>query len=143
MVTFGQNLKRLRTARGVTQIALARAMGYEPSSGNSPIAAWENEDRVPSPDMVVRFAANLGCAPSDLLAGVQTDPYAELRGGPNLSPPSGTTAPTKEGADAKERRLYRARLERIEDLLVTALEDVRDGLSELAVDKDEQRRKRG
>lgn len=59
---------------------------------------------------------------------------------PTLSSPTGTTEPSKEGADAAHTR-QKMRLETLEVVLVEALEVVRRGLSEYADARDPQRKR--
>jgi transcriptional regulator with XRE-family HTH domain len=61
---MGQRLKELRTARGMTQEALARAAGV----GNDAVRNWERGRRTPMLDMAVKLADALECT-LDELAG--------------------------------------------------------------------------
>lgn len=110
-VTFGANLKKAREAKGLTQIQLARLMGYEASSGNSPISGWETEDKVPSPEMVVRFAEVLGVGTWKLLEGVVTEidrlrqkpPDLIRQGGAVQSPAGGERGQSPRSGTGTER----------------------------------------
>lgn len=87
--TFGENLRRLREARGWSQEVLAKKMGYE-SGRNTQISLDETSGRLPTPDKVTRYATALGCSPAELLEGVVTpydllrDEQAKARAGPKL-----------------------------------------------------------
>jgi transcriptional regulator with XRE-family HTH domain len=73
--TFGQNLKRIREAKGVTQEALMGRLGLKRPT---PISLWESRPTLPKAATIVRIAKALGCAPRDLLDEVETD-YDRLR----------------------------------------------------------------
>lgn len=76
--SFGENLKREREARGLTQDEVAKRMGY---TNNSQVAAWERSpNRLPDPENVRKAAEAIGCEPRLLLLGVETD-YDRLRRG--------------------------------------------------------------
>ena len=80
--SFGENLRREREARGLTQDQVARRMGY---ANNSQIAAWERSpNRLPDADNVRKAAEAIGCEPWQLLEGVETD-YDRLRRGHGAS----------------------------------------------------------
>lgn len=66
METFGQRIKRLREARGLTQEQLAEACGY---SGQSRIANYESGTRVPSARQIPTLARGLGVAQDELMDG--------------------------------------------------------------------------
>ena len=72
MALFGENLKRLRKDRDVTQEVLAERLGFKRPG---PIALQETKfkARVPKPDTVRRYAAALGVSPADLMKGVVTE----------------------------------------------------------------------
>lgn len=69
LATYGENLKRLRELKKLTQEAVAKAMGRA-RQGNLP--TYEADRKFPTPDLVVRHAAALGCEPSELLVDVET-----------------------------------------------------------------------
>jgi transcriptional regulator with XRE-family HTH domain len=61
---FGQRLRALRTARGLTQIALGEATGIP----QSVITRMETAPRLnPTMDTILNLARALGCTPNDLL----------------------------------------------------------------------------
>jgi transcriptional regulator with XRE-family HTH domain len=66
--TFGENLKRLRLARGWSQEALAARLKHKRPGT---VQSWEKSRRAPRMKSVQRLAAALGYAVDDLLAGVQ------------------------------------------------------------------------
>ena len=78
--TFGENLRRIRTRKGITQETLMVALGLRRPA---PISLWESRATLPRPDTIVRLARALGCDPRELLDGVET-PYDRLRAGKGL-----------------------------------------------------------
>lgn len=83
VATFGENMKRLRTAKGLTQKDLAKKMKL---ASNTPISLWERTLGIPRADTVKRIADGIGCSTADLLAGVETayDALRTARGDPPL-----------------------------------------------------------
>ena len=80
VATFGDNLKRERERRRITQIQFAEMLGVKQAQ----ISSWEKGRRLPEPPSIQRIAAALSregspCSPADLLAGVVTE-YDVLRG---------------------------------------------------------------
>lgn len=69
---FGENLKRLRIARGMSQDELAKALGYTNRSSINKIELGKND--MPR-NKIVRAAAVLGVSPLELFQGnkSQTD----------------------------------------------------------------------
>lgn len=65
--TFGTRLRRLRKAKGFTQVELARAVGVSQPT----IAYYENEDGLPGAVQIVRIAETLGLPPDEVL-GMRT-----------------------------------------------------------------------
>jgi transcriptional regulator with XRE-family HTH domain len=80
--TFGENLKRARERRGVTQEDLARRVGFRRQSR---VSTLENSSIVPRAETVVKFAKALDVEPRELLDAVETD-YDRLRNGLPLHP---------------------------------------------------------
>jgi transcriptional regulator with XRE-family HTH domain len=78
--TFGENLRRIRKSRRLTQEELAERLGLK---GTTPVSLWESRAAIPRPETVVRIAQALACQPSELLQGVET-PYDRLRAGKSL-----------------------------------------------------------
>ncbi len=65
MVEFGQRLKELRKAKGLTQKQLADLIGVK----NSIISFYEVGDRIPSPEVIKKLAAVLHVS-ADFLLGL-------------------------------------------------------------------------
>jgi transcriptional regulator with XRE-family HTH domain len=76
--TFGGNLRRLRQARGLSQEAVAAALGHKRPST---VQSWEKNRRCPKPESIRVLAEALKCEPWELLEGVAT-PYDDLRSRP-------------------------------------------------------------
>lgn len=81
--TFGENLRRARNAKGLTQEAVAARLGFKRTT---PISIWERGAKLPGPKTIVKLAAAIGCQPEELMAGVIT-PYDAIRGGNNRTAP--------------------------------------------------------
>lgn len=62
---FGQRLRRLRTASGLSQDGLAKQCGI---TGNA-VSQWESHRRVPSSEFVVACASAVGVSLNYLLTG--------------------------------------------------------------------------
>ena len=60
---FGENLKRLRKARGLSQVEL----GQLTQLGQSNISAWERGERSPLPDGLMKLATFFDCSIDYLL----------------------------------------------------------------------------
>lgn len=73
--TFGENLKRLREKKGVTQEKLAAAIGYKRSAN---ISLLETRRALPRPETIVKVARALGIPTSAFLEDVDV-PYDALR----------------------------------------------------------------
>lgn len=63
MSTFGENLKRIRKDKGLTQEQLADLIGVS----SVYVVTYEKDKRKPKPDTIKKFAAALGCSYSDLV----------------------------------------------------------------------------
>ena len=79
MPTFGDNLRRIRKDRGVSQKRIAGALGYKDRQ-NTQIWQYERGGLLPRPLTIYKIAQFLGCEPAELLDGVETD-YDRLRAG--------------------------------------------------------------
>ena len=79
MPTFGENLKRIRQDRGISQKRIAGALGYQDRQ-HSQIWKYERGGLLPRPLTIYKIAQFLGCDPAELLEGVETD-YDRLRAG--------------------------------------------------------------
>ena len=68
---FGANLRSARSARGLTQEALADAAGMHRTA----ISLLELSKRDPQLSTIVKLAGTLRIAPLELLRGISGDPY--------------------------------------------------------------------
>jgi len=75
VATVGDNVRRIRTLRGLSQEEVARRLGYKRPSNATLI---ERRKALPKPQQIMRFAIALQCSPSELLQDVIT-PYDRLR----------------------------------------------------------------
>lgn len=74
MATFGENLKRIRKSRRMTQAELGKLIGkshatvgrYEKCKGLSTIARYESGDIVPSVNTATAIASALDCTVGEL-----------------------------------------------------------------------------
>lgn len=74
--TFGENLKRFRERKGISQEKLGRLLGnLRPST----VQSWEKDRRQPEATSIQRVAAFLDCTPAELIEGVLHD-WDRLRG---------------------------------------------------------------
>lgn len=115
LVTLGQELARLREAKGLTQIEVARAIGY---SDSSKISLIESDQRRPGKSTLARLASALGTDPKHLQSfGGAYNPRAPKttrrqkrsavaagHGGADL--PSGAAASGADGGDPLKDLLY-------------------------------------
>lgn len=69
MSTFGENLKRIRKEKGLTQQEVAAGMGVSSVF----ISYYEKDTRKPKPETIRRFAAALHCSIDDLLKDTSLD----------------------------------------------------------------------
>lgn len=60
--TLGENMKRIREAKGLSQYALARRIGVSPGA----VTRWEQDGRTPKTEHLIKIACALGVAPSML-----------------------------------------------------------------------------
>lgn len=65
MATTGENIKRLRKERGLTQVGLAQALGW-PAERQSHISAWERGAIEPGLDSLIELALALNCSVADI-----------------------------------------------------------------------------
>ncbi len=70
-IIFGENIKRLRLARNMSQEELAKALGYENRSSINKIELGKND--MPR-NKIVRAAQVLGVSPLDLFGGSEAEP---------------------------------------------------------------------
>lgn len=69
---FGENLKMLRLARGLSQ----KELGDLSQIGQSNISAWERGERSPLPEGLIKIATFFGCS-IDFLVGYSVKPIDE------------------------------------------------------------------
>lgn len=60
--TLGQKIRRLRQARGMTQLQLAGLVGVRELA----LGKWERDQANPSPENLMELARHLGVGPEDL-----------------------------------------------------------------------------
>lgn len=72
MGTFGQNLKRIRTEKMLSQKELAQLLGVT----HFVVSSYERDQRKPKPETIERYAFALGCSVYDLLS--EDDIYYKL-----------------------------------------------------------------
>lgn len=75
---LNENIKKWRTARGLSQVELAQKLGVSKQS----VSNWENDNIQPSIDMLVKIARCLNTG-TDFLLGLQTEQSIDVSG---LSP---------------------------------------------------------
>jgi transcriptional regulator with XRE-family HTH domain len=73
MVEFSRRLKKLRTEMKLTQKQLAEQIGVQ----NSIISFYENGDRLPSPEIIIKLAAVLHVS-TDYLMGVEPNDSVDV-----------------------------------------------------------------
>jgi len=74
-VDFGQRLKELRTQAGLTQKQLASQIG----TSKSVISFYENQERIPSPTVLIQLAAVFHVS-SDFLLGIDNTERLDVSG---------------------------------------------------------------
>lgn len=72
---LNENIRKLRQARSLSQVDLAKALGVTKQS----ISNWENDNIQPSIDMLVRIAAFFSVS-TDYLLGLDQRQYIEITG---------------------------------------------------------------
>lgn len=72
---FGEKLKELRTNSGLTQKQLAERVGIT----KSVISFYEQRERTPSPDILIKLAAVFHCS-TDYLLGVEKSKTIDISG---------------------------------------------------------------
>ncbi len=70
-MTIYDRIKQLRTEKHMSQLDLARAVGYK---GRSAISKVENGERDISQSMIEKYAKVLGVSPAYLLYGKESEP---------------------------------------------------------------------
>lgn len=72
---LGENIKSLRTARGINQVELAKKLGVTKQT----ISNWENNNILPSIDMLLKLSEFFSAA-TDSLLGIDNRKYIETTG---------------------------------------------------------------
>lgn len=72
---FGERLKELREARGISQVQLARRLGKSKQS----VSNWENNNILPSIEILIRLA-RIFCVSCDYLLGIDNQRFLDVNG---------------------------------------------------------------
>jgi transcriptional regulator with XRE-family HTH domain len=80
--TVGQNFRRIRKRKQITQEAIYRALNFKRVSN---VSLLETSRRLPTPRTIKKMASALGCEPWELLENVET-PHDALRRRPESRP---------------------------------------------------------
>ena len=72
---LNENVKSLRIARGINQVEFARALGVTKQC----VSNWENDNVVPSIEMLVKIA-DFFCVTTDYLLGRSERPCLDVSG---------------------------------------------------------------
>ena len=72
---LNENIRELRIAQGISQVDLARALNVSKQC----VSNWENDNVLPSIEMLVRLADHFGVS-TDSLLGRSTEDAVDLRG---------------------------------------------------------------
>lgn len=100
--TLGENLRRLRTLKGLTQEQLAEKLGHSRGK-NSTVSKWERDpDWLPSRSTITRLCEILEHAPWELFEDVIT-PYDKLRQKPEFDVEEEARRIEREEARRKKR----------------------------------------
>lgn len=74
-MTLNENIRRLRMARNISQVDLAKALGVTKQS----ISNWENNNIQPSIDMLIRICDYFRVT-TDYMLGLEEKTYIEISG---------------------------------------------------------------
>ena len=74
---LNENIRKLRLARGVSQVELASALGVTKQS----VSNWENDNILPSIEMLVCLSKTFGVS-TDYLLGLEDIPRLDIEGLP-------------------------------------------------------------
>lgn len=74
-MTLNENIRELRTARNLSQVDLAKALGVTKQS----VSNWENNNIQPSIDMLIHLARFFAVS-TDSLLGLDQRKYLEISG---------------------------------------------------------------
>lgn len=72
---IGENIKKLREARRLSQTELAKALSVSKQS----VSNWENENIIPSVEMLLKIAKYFSVTP-DFLLGIYSKEYIDTEG---------------------------------------------------------------
>ncbi len=72
---LNENIKRLRSARALSQVELAKKLGVSKQC----VSNWENDNVVPSIDMLIKLAELFGVTTDNLL-GLDDKRYLAING---------------------------------------------------------------
>ncbi len=72
---LSENIKRLRTARGISQVELAEALYVSKQS----VSNWENDNIMPSVDMLIKIARFFSVS-TDYLLGLDDKEIIDVSG---------------------------------------------------------------
>lgn len=75
VATVGENFRRFRKAKGITQEQVYRALGFKRQAN---VSLLERSKALPKPATIRKMAAAIGVSALELLEGVKT-PYDLLR----------------------------------------------------------------
>jgi len=75
VATVGENFKRIRRQKRITQEAIYKALRFKRPSN---VSLLETSKRLPKPATIKKMASVLGCEPWELLENVET-PHDVLR----------------------------------------------------------------
>ncbi|MBD5460495.1 MAG: helix-turn-helix transcriptional regulator [Lachnospiraceae bacterium] len=74
-MTLNENIKRLRLAKNLSQVDLAKALGVTKQS----VSNWENNNIQPSIDMLIRLSVFFSVS-TDVMLGQEQRKYIEITG---------------------------------------------------------------
>lgn len=97
VATVGENFKRIREGKKITQESICEALKYQRPSN---VSLLETSTRLPKPSTIKKMAAALGCEPWELLENVET-PHDALRRRSQHGQNRQTDAPKSNTAGAR------------------------------------------
>lgn len=75
MVSLNENIKRLRSARGLNQVEFAKILGVSKQC----VSNWENDNVIPSIEMLVKIADYFNVT-TDFILGRSEKAYLDVTG---------------------------------------------------------------